>query len=277
MPPGLILGADGAEVLLPRRFVPEDAEVGDLLEVFLYTDSEDRPIATLQVPLAQVGDFACLTVKSVSKVGAFLDWGLDKDLLLPFAEQPRKVRTEGERVVVRVLLDEKSGRPIATARTERHLIAPPAELAEGDACEMLLYERTDLGIKAIVNQRFGGLLHLTPGEAAHDLPARGTTCRGFVRKVRDDGKVDLALAPAGTAGAREARTTVLAALSAAGGSLGLGDESTSAEIRQAVGLSKKAFKKAIGSLYRERRVTLEPRSVTLLADSTDAPPAGGKP
>ena len=155
---GVILGSADDEVLLPKRYVPEQTAPGDIVEVFLYTDSEDRPIATTERPLAQADEFACLRVASVNPTGAFLDWGLPKDLLLPFRSQLQRVRPD-QQVVVRVLCDPISQRPVATARLERFLEPPPADLREGQPVELMVYEETDLGGKAIVNSRFGGLLY----------------------------------------------------------------------------------------------------------------------
>lgn len=257
VPMGLILGHPESEVLLPTRNVPANAAIGDWLEVFVHGDSEDRPIATTERPIAQVGEFARLVVVSVGAHGAFLDWGLAKDLLLPFPLQRERVRP-GESVVVRVLLDEVSGRPIATAKLERFLEDPPADLREGQAVELLLYEETDLGTKAIVDGRFGGLLYFEPGREA---PAVGAFETGYVQRIRKDGKVDLTLTPTGRAAVENARDVVLEALARSGGRLGLSDASPPEAIRRTLGLSKKAFKRAIGALYRERRIRIGEDSI----------------
>ncbi len=266
VPMGLILGAPGAEVLLPTRSVPEGASPGDRLEVFVYTDSEDRPIATTERPIAQVGDFARLIVVSVGPNGAFLDWGLTKDLLLPFRLQRDRVRP-GDPVVVYVLLDEVSGRPIATTKVERYLEDPPVDLHEGRMVELLVYEKTDLGAKAIVDGRFGGLLYFEPG---HDLPDIGSFTTGTIQRIREDGKIDLTRRPTGLAAVEEAREIVLEALANSGGRLELSDRSPPETIRQTLGLSKKAFKRALGSLYRERLIRIDENSIeTVGSDGSD--------
>jgi predicted RNA-binding protein (virulence factor B family) len=252
VPMGLILGDAEDEVLLPTRYVPAGASPGDRLEVFLYTDSEDRPIATTETPLAEAEEFASLRVVSVGRMGAFLDWGLPKDLLLPFRAQLRPVDPEQE-VVVRIYCDRASGRPVATAKVERFLESRADDLREGQAVDLLFYEETDLGTKAIVDGRFGGLLYHELGKLG---PEVGTKKRGYVQHVRDDGKVDLTLVPTGRAGIDAAREIVVDALRAAGGRLELGDRSEPEEIRTSLGLSKKAFKRAVGALYRERRVRI---------------------
>lgn len=252
-PIGLILGRPEQEVLLPKRYVPEGTRPGDVLEVFLYTDSDDRPIATTERPLAQADEFACLRVVAVNPTGAFLDWGLPKDLLLPYRSQLGRVRPE-QRVVVRVLCDPVSGRPVATAKIERFLEPPPPDLSEGQAVELLIYEETNLGWKAIVDGRFGGLLHRASAGARLEI---GSSRTGYVQRVRADGKVDLMLSRSGRAAIQDAREVVLDALVRAGGRLELGDRSEPGEIRRRVGLSKKAFKRAVGALYRERRIRID--------------------
>ncbi len=260
VPMGLILGSVEDEVLLPKRYVPKGTSVGDGIEVFLYTDSEDRPIATTQKPLAQAGEFALLSVVSVNRTGAFLDWGLPKDLLLPFRYQLHPLRA-GQRLVVRVMYDEVSGRPVASARVERFLKPPPKGLCEGQAVKLLIYEETDLGSKAIVDDHFTGLLYSEPGDSRL---AVGESPPGYVQRIRADGKVDLMLTPSGQAGVDSARATLLEALLAAGGRLELSDRSTPEEIRRTLSLSKKAFKRAAGALYRERRIRISDSSIELI-------------
>ena len=261
-PMGLILGDDDGEVLLPARYVPRDVEPGESVEVFLHTDSEDRPIATTEKPLAQADEFACLRVASVTKAGAFLDWGLPKDLLLPFAYQVRSVSPE-ERVVVRVLLDEVSQRPVATTKFQRYVERPPKDLREGQGIEWMVFEETDLGSKAIVNGRFEGLFYKAIGEPGLK---RGDSGSGYVQRIRNDGKIDLSLTPLGLAGIDRARDALLEALHQAGGRLELGDRSDPDQIRSAVGLSKKAFKRAAGALYRERKVRVADHSIELIEE-----------
>ncbi len=262
VPMGLILGSAEAEVLLPKRYVPAGALPGDVLDVFVHMDSEDRPIATTDSPLAQADEFACLRVASVTQIGAFLDWGLPKDLLLPFGSQLSRIRPE-QHVVVRVLCDPVSGRPVATARVEKFLEPPPAELRAGQTVELLIYEETELGCKAIVNASFGGLIHCGPGVARPDV---GSTPVGYIGSVRPDGKVDLSLNPVGKIAANEARDTLLAVLKQGEGRLELCDTSDPEDIRREVGLSKKAFKRAIGALYRERLITLGDSHIELVRE-----------
>ena len=259
-PMGLILGDEDDEVLLPTRYVPDDVEPGDRIEVFLYTDSEDRPTATTEKPLAQADEFACLRVVSVTKDGAFLDWGLPKDLLLPFAYQVHAVKPN-DRVVVRVLLDEVSQRPVATTKFQRYIDAPPKGLREGQSIEWMVFEETDLGSKAIVNGEFEGLFYGAAGEPGL---TRGETGSGYVQRIREDGKIDLSRTPIGVAGIESARDVLLEALRQAGGRLELGDRSDPKQIRSTLGVSKKAFKRAAGGLYRERKILIEDHSIELI-------------
>ncbi len=265
---GLILGAPDEEVLLPKRYVPEGLSPGDVVEVFVYTDSEDRPIATTEKPFAEVDEFASLRVVSVGSMGAFLDWGLSKDLLLPFRSQVERLAPE-QHVVVRVLMDRASGRPVATAKVDRYLEVPPSDLREGQPVRLLVYEETELGSKAIVDGRFGGLLYHDPDRVGPDI---GAATEAYVQRIRTDGKVDLTLVPSGKAGIDEARDLLIDALRAAEGHLGLGDRSDPEDIRRILGLSKKAFKRAAGTLYREHRIRIGPDSIEWIDHEEDSEP-----
>lgn len=256
-PMGVMLGWPDDEVLLPSRFVPEGTSPGDFLEVFLYLDSEDRLIATTDTPLAEADEFASLRVASVDSIGAFLDWGLPKDLLLPFRMQLHPVQPE-QHIVVRILIDSVSGRPVATTLVERFLEPTPDWLREGQPVDLLVYEETDLGSKAIIDGRFGGLLYSEPGSAALEI---GASEKGYIQRIRDDGKIDLTLRPSGKVAIENSREIVLEALARAGGRLELGDRSEPDAIREKLGLSKKAFKRAIGALYRERRIKIAETSI----------------
>ena len=264
---GAFLGRDDFEVLLPQRYVPRELEVGDPIEVFVHRDSEDRPIATTRRPLAQAGQFACLRVKDVNRMGAFLDWGLDKDLLLPFAAQAYPIRRPGRRVVVYVSCDPVSGRMVAATKFNRYLSDPPSNLQPGQAVEMLPYEKTDLGFNVIVDQSFKGLLYHEAGGAESETRI-GETLPGYVERIREDGRVDLSLRPTGARATRLAREVVLEALEAHGGELDLGDKSDPERIRARLGLSKKAFKKALGALYREGRISMTDETVSARTGET---------
>ncbi|HEU5079057.1 MAG TPA: S1-like domain-containing RNA-binding protein [Opitutaceae bacterium] len=260
-PPGLYLdGGEHGEVLLPGRYITMDAVPGKTIDVFVYRDSEDRLVATTEEPYAQVGEFAYLRVVGVNpRVGTFLDWGLEKDLLLPAREQTKPLNT-GDWVVVHVGLDERTDRIVASMRLNRHFSASFPEYAEGQPVKLLIYGDTPLGYNAVVNHLHRGLLYRNdiPGELAV-----GQALDGFVRVVRPDGKIDLGLDRVGYRRIGPLSEQIIESLKAAGGRMPFNDESTPEEIRAAFGVSKKAFKQAIGALYRDRKILIESHGIRL--------------
>jgi hypothetical protein len=247
---GVWLEAGGRLAHLPLREAP-DAAPGEELEVFLYQDTAGGVQATCRLPLAQAGEFALLTVRSVGPHGAFLDWGLGKDLLAPFRLQPERMQV-GRRYLVKVDLDPQ-GRPFANGRIDDCLDRQRPELHEGDAVSLLVWQLTDLGAKVIVDQRFAALLYrdeVPPGTRP------GMVLAGYVKRLREDGKLDVTLRKVGAEGVSDAREVILKALAIYGGTLPLHDQSTPAAIRQLLGMSKKTFKKAVGGLYKDGLVTL---------------------
>ena len=266
---GLYLdGEDLGEILLPGRYVPRDFEPGALLDVFIYRDSEDRLVATTETAFAEVGDFACLRVVSVNRqIGAFLDWGLPKDLLLPFREQPSPVRV-GQRVVVFVGLDAKTDRIIASARLNRHVSTEPPEYRPGEPVQFLITGRTPLGYNAIVENAHRGLLF------QHNLTTElevGQRMTGFIRAVSPSGKIDLSLDDSGYKRVGGLTVQIVAALQRNGGELHFDDDSSPEDIRAAFGVSKKSFKQALGKLYRERRIEFLKPGIKLLDNSAWSP------
>ena len=246
-------GADG-EILLPKRYIPkqEALEVGDWLNVFVYLDSEDRVIATTQKPKVQVGGFASLKVVEINSVGLFLDWGLSKDLLLPHSEEKRPLQV-GDYVLVHVYLDPRSRRITATARLDRFLDNSPATYQVGEQVELLIAERTDLGFKAIINERHWGLLHKNE---LFRFVRSGMRETGYIREVRDDGKINLSLQPVGAEQRDVLAERIVEALQAAGGFLPLSDKSPAELISQQFSVSKGNFKKAIGGLYKRGAILI---------------------
>ena len=261
--PGLFLdGGELGEILLPGDAIPKGAAPGDVLEVFIYRDSEDRLVATTLKPLATVGDFAALKVTEVHpRMGAFLDWGLRKDLLLPNAEQERRVQV-GDTVVVYVFIDHQTERIIATTRLQGHLDHTPPPFKTGYEVFLLIASETPLGYNAIINNSRLGLLYRS--ELATPLEI-GQRCEGFVRTIRPDGKIDLGLDPQGYQRVAPLADRILAALLSNKGSLPYSDSSSPEEIRAAFQTSKKAFKQALGNLYRQRLVELHESGIRVIS------------
>ncbi len=271
-PPGIYLDSgDQQEILLPGRYIPPGTVPGDMLDVFVYLDSEDRPVATTETPRAMVGEFAYLKVVNVAtSIGAFLDWGLAKDLLLPFSEQKIHVR-RGHWVTVAVFLDPESGRIVASTRLNRHLSREAPTYAEGQAVNLLVTAKTPLGYNTIVENAHRGLLYHTNLAGPLTL---GDKLRGFVRKVRTDGKIDLSLDADGYQRVAPLTDKILQALQANRGRIAYDDASSPQEIRESFGVSKNAFKQALGALYKKRRIRFLHPGVELIDKST--PPAGGR-
>jgi predicted RNA-binding protein (virulence factor B family) len=254
---GAWLRGDGEMVLLPRREVSAEPKPGDLLSVFVSREAGGSLLATLRRPLAQVGEFALLRVRQVSRPGAFLDWGLEKDLLVPYSEQPERMQV-GRRYLVKVCLDSL-GRLVATARIDRCLEKEKIDLVEGEAVELVIWEFTDLGAKVLINDLYAGLLY--QDELKGGLK-RGDRLKGYVRCLREDRKIDVTLHKGGAEGVAEAKEAILAALRQ-GGFLPLHDQSPPAVIQQVLGMSKKTFKKAVGGLYKGGLVELDAEGIRL--------------
>lgn len=254
---GVWLGGDGTPVLLPRQEAPAATRPGDVLSVFVLRETAGQLRATLLRPLAQVGEFALLRVREISRPGAFLDWGLGKDLLVPYSEQPARMQA-GRKYLVKICLDSL-GRVVATARIDRCLEQDDIDLAEGDAVELVIWEFTDLGAKVIIDDLYAGLLYLDELKGGHK---RGDRLRGYVKRIRPDRKIDVTLRKAGAAGIAEAREVILAALQKSE-SLPLTDQSPPAIVQQMLGMSKKSFKKAVGGLYKDGMIDLDDAGIRL--------------
>ena len=256
---GLYLTSDDGDLLLPGKYVPAGTEIGDRLRVFVYRDSEDRLIATTLEPYAVVGQFATLSVRDVSTVGAFLDWGLEKDLLVPYRNLLRPLRP-GDRATVFVYLDETTDRLVASAKWEQFLSDQPYPGRAGDPAALLIADETDLGYKAIVDGTHQGLLY--QNEVFKPLRL-GDVHAGYVRQIRPDGKLDLTLQRPGYDEALAAADILLEALRQANGTLPLSDKSEPDDIYRRLGMSKKVFKKALGGLYKRGLVQLSPTETRL--------------
>lgn len=257
---GVYLDAgDLGEILLPKKFIPEGSREGDEIEVFIYVDSQGRLIATSEEPLACVGDFAHLKVTSVSQVGAFLDWGISKDLLVPFAEQRQKME-EGRSYVVFIYFDKVSRRIAATAKINKFIVKDTAEISNGQEVELLICNRTDLGYNAIVNNRYMGILY---NNELFQSVRTGTKMTGYIKKLRDDGKIDLSLQKQGYDSVLDSTDVVLEKLKKNSGFLPLSDSTSPEKIYEVFGISKKVFKKAIGALYKKHIISISDDGIRL--------------
>ena len=257
---GLFLGDDsGNEILLPAKYRPEHFEEGDPLEVFCYLDNEERPVATTLQPLITRDSFAPLEVAEVNQYGAFLEWGLEKHLLVPFREQPEPMK-KGEVHVVYCYLDPKSSRLVASARLERFLDNRELDIKPLQQVDLLVYRETDLGFEVVVENRYKGLLYRD--QVFRDLK-RGDRLPGYVQKIRPDHKLDLTLEPIGYRKLEPAASRIYEALKEAGGMLPLHDKSTPQAIQDRLQMSKKMFKRGIGILYRERKIDLRADGIYL--------------
>jgi predicted RNA-binding protein (virulence factor B family) len=269
--PGLYLdGGELGEILLPGRYIPADLAPKQKLDVFVYRDSEDRLVATTEKPHAMVGEFGYMQVINVHpQAGAFLDWGLAKDLLVPFREQEFPLRV-GDWAVVYVGLDAQTSRIIASTRLSRHLNRDTPAYRDGQPVNLLIAAKTPLGYSAIVENTHLGLLYKSQLAAALKIGAR---LKGFVRTIRANGKIDLSLDAAGYKRVEPLTNLIVAALKMSGGKLAFDDDSSPAAVRQNFGVSKKAFKQALGKLYKTRRIGFTKPGIELLDNETWIPGA----
>ncbi len=248
------------EILLPQNEAQGDVAVDGNVDVFLYLDQEERLIATMRMPLAQVGDFAFLQVAWVNNFGAFLDWGLLKDLFVPFREQKMKM-VKGQGYIVHIHLDEDSNRIMASAKVERYLDPGRPSYRRGDEVEALVWQKTDLGFKVIIDNRWGGLLY--DSQVFRSLHT-GDRVRAYINKVREDGKIDVSLTPQGREGVMEFSDVLLAYLREHDGYCPLGDKSPAEDIAEVFGVSKKVFKKGVGDLYKRRLIAISEDGLRLV-------------
>jgi uncharacterized protein len=250
---GLYLDGYEEEILIPRVYVPEGTQIGQMLDVFIYRDSEDRLIATTLKPYATVGEFAYLKVKDVSKLGVFLDWGLLKDLLVPFGEQHSKMAL-GRSYLVYVYIDSETERIVASAKLDKFLEKDISTISEGEEVNLLPYEYTDLGVKTLINKRCSGVIYKS--EIFKDI-VLGEETKGFIKKIRPDGKIDVSLVKQGFDRIDNLKSQIYDLLIASEGFLPYTDKTDAEVIYKNLQMSKKDFKKAIGGLYRDKKVDLQ--------------------
>ena len=256
-------GGDEGEILLPKRYVPENCKPGDELEVFLYLDQDERLIATTQHPLAKVGEFACLEVAWVNQYGAFLNWGLMKDLFCPFHEQKQRMEI-GNRYVVAIFIDEESYRIAASAKVEHFFATDFPPYQPGEKVDLLVWQTTDLGFKVIIDHAYPGLVYRSQVFKSIRI---GDSLQGYIMGVRPDGKIDVSLQPHGRQQTTDFAEMLLQYLKDHDGFCELGDKSDAQDIKHRFEVSKKVYKKAIGDLYRRRLITLEDAGIRLVEAS----------
>lgn len=259
---GLFLTDDsGEEVLLPNKYCTEEMKPGQKVTVFIYRDSEDRKVATTLTPKVFLYEFALLKVSDITSVGAFLDWGLEKDLMVPFREQKQKME-EGRWYIVYLDLDLKSDRLFASNRVERYLNNDDLSVKEGDQVALVVQQKTDMGYAVIINHKHRGLIY--ENEVFQEIRV-GDRLQGYIKKIREDNKVDVSLQTQGYKNANDANSElILKQLEENGGFLPLNDKSSPEDIYTQFGISKKAFKKSLGALYKQRTVSIQAEGIQLV-------------
>lgn len=249
-------GGEFGGILLPKKEVPQGCKLGDKLEVFIYLDTDDFVVASINAPIAQVGEFASLKVVEVNRIGAFLDWGMPKDLLLPYGEQQRSLEV-GQSVMVRIYLDN-SDRLAASAKLEKFLDKDPKGLTVGDPVSLFAYRHNDLGFSVVVDNRYGAVLHQKDLFRTVRL---GQTLPGYIKRVLAEGKVDVMLDKPGYGKVDELSKRIMKDLESRGGYSPLGDKSQPEDIYQAFGISKKSYKMAIGTLMKKGLISIKPDGI----------------
>lgn len=251
-------GGEYGEILLPKKWVPKGTEAQDKIEVFIYFDSDDRLIATTMKPYASLHTFAVLKVAEVNQVGAFLNWGLEKDLLVPRAEQHRPMESN-KRYLVYIKQDHE-GRLVGSSKVDRYLDKSKSQFKPGEAVDLLVAQTTELGTKVIINHTHWGLVY---AQDIFKALAYGEKTRGYIKMIRADGKIDVVLRKVGGDSVRELAEHILSELNKKGGFLPLNDKSSPEAIKQAFGESKKVFKNALGYLYKQKRITFTGNGIKL--------------
>lgn len=257
---GLYLdGEDSGEILMPQKYVASGTEVGDMVDVFVYCDSEDRLVATTERPIIEVGEFGMLQATSVGRIGAFMDWGVMKELLVPFREQVEPIE-EGGRYIVYAYLDNVTKRIVGSTKLNKYLGNKIPRYSEGDAVDVLIVKKTDLGYKVIVDNLFWGMIF---NNDLFDPVAPGDRIGAYVKNVREDGKVDVTIRESGGERVFQLAFRIVGCLRDNGGVMSISDSSSPEEIKSVFQCSKKDFKKAIGYLYKRGRIVMEGKKVVL--------------
>jgi len=249
----------GMEVLLPKRYQPESFSLGDELEVFIYRDSEDRLIATSERPSVRVNQFGVLEVAQVTSIGGFMDWGLPKDLFVPLKEQSRPLNP-GDKCLVYVYLDRLTQRLVGTTKLDKHLSDKPFNLEKGSEVNLRIWDNHELGYKVVIDDEYAGMIYHNQLFEALEI---GQLKKGYVNEIRDNGKIDVLLSKPGAASIGDDAQLLLGKLSDSEGFIQLNDRSKPEEIKKELKMSKKAFKRAIGSLYKQRLIEITDNGIKL--------------
>ncbi len=266
---GLFLGNETEDpegihdILLPNKYVPNQFEIGDELTVFVYLDHEERPVATTLEPYILFNEFALLRVNYVNQVGAFMDWGMEKDILVPFKEQARPME-KGKRYLVYLYMDEKTNRLVASSKTNQFLNNENLTVENGEEVDLIVSHITEIGINVIINERHKGLVY--KDEVYDDAIRTGDRMRGYIKTIRPDNKIDVSLHKLGYQNIEPNAQKILDELKASRGFLRLNDNSHPEDIKTVLKMSKKTFKKAIGSLYKDRKIEMKDDGIYLISE-----------
>jgi predicted RNA-binding protein (virulence factor B family) len=247
--------------LLPNKYVPKVFEIGEEMSVFVYLDHEERPVATTLVPYVVLNQFALLRVNYVNQVGAFLDWGMEKDILVPYKEQARPME-KGKRYLVYLYLDEKTNRLVASSKTNQFLDNDNINLEKNEEVDLIISHITEIGINVIINQKHKGLIY--KDEVYDDAIRTGDKMKGYIKNVRPDGKIDVSLHKLGFENIEPNSEIILNELRASRGFLRLNDNSNPEDIKTVLKMSKKTFKKAIGLLYKQKLIEIKEDGIHLI-------------
>ena len=265
---GLFLGnpekdPDGIhDILLPNKYVPQEFEIGEEFTVFVYLDHEERPVATTLEPYILLNEFALLRVNYTNQIGAFMDWGMEKDILVPFKEQARPME-KGKRYLVYLYMDEKTNRLVASSKTNQFLKNENLDVEKGQEVDLIVSHITEIGINVIINEKFKGLLY--KDEVYDDAIRTGDRMRGYIKTIRPDNKIDVALQIQGYESIEPNSEKILDELRANRGFLRLNDNSDPDDIKTVLKMSKKTFKKAVGALYREKLIEIKDDGIYLVS------------
>ncbi|AWM15162.1 S1-like domain-containing RNA-binding protein [Flavobacterium sp. NRK F10] len=257
---GLFLGDEEQDVLLPKKYIPKEFFIGDEMNVFIYLDHEERPVATTLKPYVKLNEFAHLKVNYINKFGAFLDWGLEKDLFVPFKEQAKPMEV-GKRYLIYAYLDEKTNRLAATSKVQKYFATDVPDYEPNEEVEVMISHITDMGINVIIENRYKGLAYAD--EVFKDIKL-GKKTKAYIKQVRPDGKIDVTFTKIGLEAIDDDAQVILKELKANNGFLGLHDKSHPEEIKTILQMSKKAFKKAVGSLYKARLIDIKDNGIFLV-------------